>query len=592
VSDDDVQEFGIVEVYGASMEHDGPVLQVRLRTTETAQLYAGNEDYILTQGGQGWVKVVSPFEPVIVRSDGSPVFLSKVRVTTGEDIVRATALSSRLVSLTLPNTEDQDKVGVMSTVGPGSISDAEDDPSGGSGCSKWNCQEPGWALENCAYCPCGMDPWLFMMPGFTCGNVTITGGGYSLWYQPDLSDGYCVWQTIEFGENDRTFQYKLIVGVSGRGTLYLEETTYGYETANLLSWAIDGFCCQCANLLSAVCPPYLPLQCEGMPDTVCLQPPVFGVPLLAETCEEVCPDGIPQFMMVQFTGITPDDDSCCAGVMYTQQSSFFNEGPVAGPLVGYAFSWLPDPCLWTWDVQQEQGIGAVCNTATLTRDEAYDGHEDGFNVFKFSQSFGSAIQLVIYVRDGAWDCYGSNTFVLQGTDCANVPLANRPIYKWLVPEGEPVENGNWQAQPGDFCLGLDCGFAPPTFDGTVADQLERGTCTGGDPLDLGCEGFPETIMIEALPVMLDLDGEPIYDAGGFPILEANLVPCESETSEITCADAPPPLAGFQTWLCTAEGWVFCEGQGTINEFELPSCCDNPAACSMLPGQFWYQQVEA
>jgi hypothetical protein len=93
VSLDNVDPFGIVEVYGGSYDQDTDevILLVRKCTTVTPGLiWAGNESYDLYAGLPGWVRMVNPYAPVMVRTSGTVVFNDRVGIsTTGNDFVQS-----------------------------------------------------------------------------------------------------------------------------------------------------------------------------------------------------------------------------------------------------------------------------------------------------------------------------------------------------------------------------------------------------------------------------------------------------------------------------------------------------------------------
>lgn len=86
--------FSVVEVFDSTVDLGGPLLRVRQAGqigtgtgtgTGTAvsapALYAANEDYPLYANSLGWVKLVTPYEPVKIRASGSVNFLDDLDVS-------------------------------------------------------------------------------------------------------------------------------------------------------------------------------------------------------------------------------------------------------------------------------------------------------------------------------------------------------------------------------------------------------------------------------------------------------------------------------------------------------------------------------
>lgn len=87
-SDDNIAEYSIVEVYDADADSDGLILYVR-RVTTAATVFAANENYPLwmtsgtgtgTAQAQGWVKLVNPYEPVLINASEAVAFLDNLDV--------------------------------------------------------------------------------------------------------------------------------------------------------------------------------------------------------------------------------------------------------------------------------------------------------------------------------------------------------------------------------------------------------------------------------------------------------------------------------------------------------------------------------
>lgn len=111
---DNVDPFGIVEVYGGAFSDVTREITVTVRkatTTTPGLLYAGNEDYALHAGLPGWVRVINPYAPVVVRtgptdSPSSATFWDRVGVdNVGDDFVSSIADGYlRAVSASQPST--------------------------------------------------------------------------------------------------------------------------------------------------------------------------------------------------------------------------------------------------------------------------------------------------------------------------------------------------------------------------------------------------------------------------------------------------------------------------------------------------------
>lgn len=103
-SDDDIPAFSVVEVYDGRLDSDGIILQVRkVAAFADVKLFAGTEEYALTADGYGWVKLITPYEPVVVRLGdvyepdvrfGSPLY-----VQAGETTVIPLNMSQRSTGL-------------------------------------------------------------------------------------------------------------------------------------------------------------------------------------------------------------------------------------------------------------------------------------------------------------------------------------------------------------------------------------------------------------------------------------------------------------------------------------------------------------
>jgi len=109
VSDDAADEFSVVEVYNATNAGAGFYFRTR-KATSAAKLYAGNEDYPLFAGGMGWIKLITPYEPItVISSDLSVGFLTGV-TTDGSN--QLTSGGSMMQTLTRPEV-GTGKVGVI-----------------------------------------------------------------------------------------------------------------------------------------------------------------------------------------------------------------------------------------------------------------------------------------------------------------------------------------------------------------------------------------------------------------------------------------------------------------------------------------------
>jgi hypothetical protein len=101
-SEVDAPPFSVVEVYDSRLDDNGIVLIVR-EAAEGAALYAGNEDYELINGAQGWVKLLTPYEPVVinVHDDSDPIVFGD---TLTVEELRVTSGSGSLLALTPETT--------------------------------------------------------------------------------------------------------------------------------------------------------------------------------------------------------------------------------------------------------------------------------------------------------------------------------------------------------------------------------------------------------------------------------------------------------------------------------------------------------
>jgi hypothetical protein len=111
-SDDaSVPAFSLLEIYDGRFDDDGMVFSVR-KPEDGAQLFGGNEDFAIA-GSQGWVKLVTPYEPVIARCSEDVAFLDDLSpdddygVESGSDF---TAMTSR---------DARDRVMLLGKVGGG-----------------------------------------------------------------------------------------------------------------------------------------------------------------------------------------------------------------------------------------------------------------------------------------------------------------------------------------------------------------------------------------------------------------------------------------------------------------------------------------
>jgi len=120
-SDDAARPFSIVEVYDARLDRDGVVLIVReVVTFELGMILAGNEDYDLYASSDGWVKLINPYEPVIVNVDDASIpivfgdFLSVTSINVTYD-----SSNTGLLALTSESGTGTDVSGTGSDAGSG-----------------------------------------------------------------------------------------------------------------------------------------------------------------------------------------------------------------------------------------------------------------------------------------------------------------------------------------------------------------------------------------------------------------------------------------------------------------------------------------
>ena len=96
VSCDAVAEFSIVEVCRASIQDDGSILLHVRKPTGGSTVFAGTENYPLFESSYGWVKLITPYEPVEVNTiDDSEIhFGGRVSPLLGTGFVKAAAVAA------------------------------------------------------------------------------------------------------------------------------------------------------------------------------------------------------------------------------------------------------------------------------------------------------------------------------------------------------------------------------------------------------------------------------------------------------------------------------------------------------------------
>jgi len=114
ISSDNVDPFSIVEVYDSTVDATGPLLKVNIEgtgtgsgtatTSITEKLYAGNEQYTLIRGKPGWVKLITPYEPVLVRASLDTQFYDDLEID-GSAVTPGAATG--LIALSPRNSEER-----------------------------------------------------------------------------------------------------------------------------------------------------------------------------------------------------------------------------------------------------------------------------------------------------------------------------------------------------------------------------------------------------------------------------------------------------------------------------------------------------
>src|SRR6185437_1782176 len=115
-SDDIVCPYGIVEIYDAEPGGVDFYFKVRLATADASQ-YGGNEAYQLCPGEFGWIKLITPYEPVVVRSKGTIAFLQTLGIV-GDYMVPGTVPHQLLYAECQPEV-DSGRIGVLANQGGG-----------------------------------------------------------------------------------------------------------------------------------------------------------------------------------------------------------------------------------------------------------------------------------------------------------------------------------------------------------------------------------------------------------------------------------------------------------------------------------------
>jgi hypothetical protein len=406
LSDDDMPPFSVVEVYDSSPAGADFYFRVRkANPSSRAAQYGGNEDYDLHAGTPedgpfGWVKLVTPYDPVVMRSSGSVSFLSTVTPDATDPTVVSPDLTggSGVVSLTLPE-EGTTKIGVVSQ-GASQISYYHRSNTHDS----LNCKYPGDDLEYvCDLCPCSADPYYLDLPSITCGD-TQAGGIVALSSSSSGGDN-CVWRSkrIINPKTGRVLQWVMTINSDYSASIQLLDLTVGANPTVLGSWTMPHFCCTCQNCFTAPCPEYFPIPCDGLPYTICAYPgrcvpdPMVKLGAYCGTCPG-------ELMPVYFTAQFPAP-SC--------DTSFFASGHASQ----YTLFQIPQAC--RYDYQITGGSGApgysldvaldltdgsqVTLTVTEVQPDGMGGHITRTTVYSLGSSY--------------FVCDGTNTLSKQSFTC-------------------------------------------------------------------------------------------------------------------------------------------------------------------------------
>ncbi len=120
VSDDDADPWSVLEIYDATLDEDGIVLKVR--ENDGGELFAANENYELFADTPGWVKLVNPYEPVIIAASEDIAFKDDLDI----DEFKVVPGGSGLLALTSSNRNgtgtDPTDFGLVAVIQPGGTS--------------------------------------------------------------------------------------------------------------------------------------------------------------------------------------------------------------------------------------------------------------------------------------------------------------------------------------------------------------------------------------------------------------------------------------------------------------------------------------
>lgn len=478
VSDEAADAFSVIEVYDATAAGTAFYFKVR-RATAAAKLYAGNEDYPLFQGGMGWIKLITPYEPItVIASDLSVAFLTTVGPDGADKLTTVT--SGLMQTLTRPEV-GTGKVGVIALTGSSSSSTTIM-----TNTALVTCQQVAATLL-CPVCPCSVDPWILTFPDFGCYDTYATifplDTGVPVFFDAaDSSSSECLWKSGLYSGFSHVFQWVLTV-TGESGTTPIAAITLLKDTVVILTWSTEQFCCACITCFDANCNTVFPLPCPTWPAMICLEiPSLKGGTVTCPACSGQI--AASAWLVSSLSGFIPNNTSATL----TQAGT----------------------CSWSWGYTQILAEGPTYPNGMLTFQYTLTLVIQAVGLQTFLQYNDSGGRIVNYWPLYGLNCTGTNTFTKvfdsAGTGGAGhvaptlLTVAPTPIL--IGGDGNPIEGsgGNPIGPPSHVsCMpgACQCCFlillhgSNPYYTITYLQVSPGSTssCTGCIPDPINAEAF-------------------------------------------------------------------------------------------------------